>query len=216
MTRFVIRVWLPDKPGALGRVASAIGSVGASLIGIDILEEDGGYAIDEFVVDAVDSVNATEKLIAALTFVEGVNIEDIRLQPTDVIDPRLDALQTAGDLVDQETVDGLRKTLVIRSQQDLKADWAALVSLLPDDNDFVVEGNAPAQGWVRAFVEGSRTSEAFTHGKSGPDDTAWAELSDAKQVLVLGREGRPFRARERDQLFALVRIADRLLTSRLN
>src|SRR4051794_35112398 len=101
MARFIIRVWLPDRPGALGRVASAIGSVGASLIGIDILEQDGGYAIDELVVDAVDSINAVEKLVTALHFVEGVNVEDIRESPGEIIDPRVDALDTAAELVDQ-------------------------------------------------------------------------------------------------------------------
>ncbi len=36
---------------------------------------------------------------------------------------------------------------------------------------------------------------------------AWAELPTVGRTLVLGREGRPLRARERRQLLALARIA---------
>lgn len=34
----LIRAWLPDRPGALGAVASRIGAVRGDVIGIDILE----------------------------------------------------------------------------------------------------------------------------------------------------------------------------------
>jgi hypothetical protein len=45
-------------------------------------------------------------------------------------------------------------------------------------------------------------------GLGGPDDVAWAEMETATMVLVIGRRGRPFRARERQQLTALARIAN--------
>src|SRR6478672_7764897 len=34
----VLRVWLPDRPGALGAVATRIGAVRGDVIGIDIIE----------------------------------------------------------------------------------------------------------------------------------------------------------------------------------
>ena len=46
MPVFVLRVWVPDRPGALGAVASRIGAVRGDLIGIDILERGAGRAID--------------------------------------------------------------------------------------------------------------------------------------------------------------------------
>jgi hypothetical protein len=61
-------------------------------------------------------------------------------------------------------------------------------------------------------VAGSRTSAAVAAGECGPDDVAWAALADASIALVLGRRGRPFRARERRQLGALARIVDARLT----
>jgi hypothetical protein len=206
--RFVLRVWLPDKPGALGRVASAIGSVGASLVGIDILEQDSGYAIDELVVEAVDSVNAAEKLVVALTFIEGVNVEDIRESPSAVIDPRVDALETAAELVESGNRDELFDVLLHRARHDMEADWATVVDFESEEPLSSI-GELPAIPWVKAFVVGSRSSvDAVAAGHHGTDDIAWADLETTRAALVIGREGRPFRARERSQLAVLARIAD--------
>jgi len=206
--RFILRLWLPDRPGALGRVASAIGSVGASLAAIDILEQEGGWAIDEIVVDAVDAPNAAEKLIAALRFVEGVNVEDIRETHGEVIDPRVDALETAAELVEQADAESLLQTLVQRAAHDMSADWAALMQLSAD-SPLASTGEVPSAAWIRAFVAGSRSSDALSQAAAGLDDIAWAELVKAEAVLVVGRDGRPFRQRERRQLAPLARIADR-------
>ena len=51
MAGYVVRIALPDRPGALGLVASRIGAVGGDIVAIDILERDGGQAVDEFVVE---------------------------------------------------------------------------------------------------------------------------------------------------------------------
>ena len=39
MITVVIRVWMPDRPGALGQVASRIGAVRGDVLGIEILEQ---------------------------------------------------------------------------------------------------------------------------------------------------------------------------------
>ena len=39
-----LRVWLPDRPGALGAVASRIGGVKGDVVGIEILEQGAGRA----------------------------------------------------------------------------------------------------------------------------------------------------------------------------
>ena len=44
----LIRVWLPDRPGALGLVASRIGAMRGDIVGIDVLETGEGVAVDEF------------------------------------------------------------------------------------------------------------------------------------------------------------------------
>jgi UTP:GlnB (protein PII) uridylyltransferase len=50
----LVRVWLPDRPGALGLVASRIGSIGGDIVGIDVLERGEGVAVDEFAVEIAD------------------------------------------------------------------------------------------------------------------------------------------------------------------
>ena len=56
-------------------------------------------------------------------------------------------------------------------------------------------------------MDGSRSSDVLTAGEGGPDDLAWSSLPEGGLTLVVGHHGRPFRARERRQLAALVRIA---------
>lgn len=67
MTRYVVvRVWLADRPGSLGQLASKIGAVGGDLVGIDILERDGARAVDELTVELPDGFSP-ESLAAALS-----------------------------------------------------------------------------------------------------------------------------------------------------
>jgi hypothetical protein len=73
----------------------------------------------------------------------------------------------------------------------------------------VAMGATPPGPWLEAFVNGSRAAASLSPGlDSGPDDVAWAEMESAELVAVLGRRGRPFRARERRQFAALARIVD--------
>ncbi|HEY3004627.1 MAG TPA: ACT domain-containing protein, partial [Kribbellaceae bacterium] len=50
---FLLRLILPDRPGSLGTVASALGEVGADIHAIEIVEHrrDDGTAVDDVVVD---------------------------------------------------------------------------------------------------------------------------------------------------------------------
>jgi ACT domain-containing protein len=51
MPRFVVRIELTDRPGALGLVASRIGAVGGDIVAVDILDRAEGRAVDEFVIE---------------------------------------------------------------------------------------------------------------------------------------------------------------------
>lgn len=205
MTTFVVRVWVPDRPGALGSVASRIGAVRGDLVGIDILERGGGRAIDELLVDLPDD-GLVPLLISEVEEVDGVDVEDVRPAADWLADPRLDALETAAVLVEQHTVADLLDRLVSHAIHDFSAEWAAVVDL-DSPVPMTTVGSVPPAPWLEAFVAGSRAS-APAAGLGGPDDVAWAELETASLVLVIGRHRRPFRARERQQLAALARIAN--------
>lgn len=206
MPVFVLRVWVPDRPGALGAVASRIGAVRGDLIGIDILERGAGRAIDELVVELPDA-DLVPLLINEVGQVDGVDVEDIRTAPATVVDPRLDALETAALLCEKRDVEELVEALADRARHDGEAEWAAVLNVEAGASLSSV-GAAPPTPWLLAFVAGSRTSVLLASGESGPDDVAWAALPGADLALVLGRRGRPFRARERRQLAAVARIAD--------
>src|SRR3954468_4157991 len=203
---YVVRVWIPDRPGALGAVASRIGAVHGDVVGIDILERGADRAIDELTVELPDD-GLVDLLVTEIKAVDGVAVEDIRPARDGVRDPRLDALETAATLVSSSSVGDLLSSLAKHAIRDFGADWAAVL----DDRDAVLhaaEGDVPAAAWLHAFVQGSRTSEAVASGRSGPDEIAWASLPEAGLHLVLGRPGRQLRAVERRQVAALASIAD--------
>ena len=206
METYVVRVWMPDRPGALGQVASRIGAVRGDVVGIDILERGGGRAIDELAVRLPDP-GLVELLVAEIRAVDGVDVEDVRPAGGALPDPRLDALETAALLVAARDGDELLASLVERTRHDLAAVWAAVVDLAAPGTR-AATGDAPSAAWLQAFVEGSRSSATVAAGESGPDDVAWAALPAASLSVVLGRTGRPLRARERRQLAAVARIAD--------
>jgi hypothetical protein len=206
MATFVVRVWLPDRPGALGAVASRIGAVRGDLTGIEILERGAGRAIDELVISLPDD-DLLPLLISEMSQVDGVDVEDARPLQTMLRDPRLDALETAAILVDQQAVDPLLEALATHARHDFEAAWCTIIDL-SGPVALATVGEPPPAPWLGAFVAGSRSSVRVAAGECGPDDVAWSPLATADLALVLGRNGRPFRARERHQLSALARIAD--------
>lgn len=77
MHSFVLRIRLPDRPGALGQVASRIGSVGVDIVAIDILQRGEGSAVDEFEVELA-STDLVDLLRSEIHEVDGVTVEEIR------------------------------------------------------------------------------------------------------------------------------------------
>lgn len=72
-----VRVSLPDRPGALGAVASRIGAVGGDIVSVDILRRGDGVAIDEFVVE-LPPATPIALLIAEIHEVDGARAEEVR------------------------------------------------------------------------------------------------------------------------------------------
>jgi hypothetical protein len=205
METFVVRVWVPDRPGALGQVASRIGAVRGDVVGIDILERGAGRAIDELIVELPDA-DLISLLLAEIDQVDGVDVEDVRPAPAQHADPRLDALETAALLVGAGSPGELLAALVAHARRDFGAEWAVVVDL--DERVLLAShGAPPPPGWLVAFVAGSESSAAVCSGECGPDDVAWGSLGLSRLALLLGRQGRPFRSKERHQLAALCRIA---------
>ena len=204
----MVRVWLPDRPGALGLVASRIGAVDGDIVGIDVLEQGDGVAVDEFAVQLRDGASV-DLLVREIEEVDGVSVEEVR-EVEHFPDPRLDALESAARLCGAGSVHELHDTLVRQIRAEFLADWAAL--LAPGRVTTVDGTGYPSGDLMAALAAGTAASPRVADGSTGPDDLAVARLDVHDATLLVGREGRGFRRRERAQLRALARVADRAWT----
>ena len=219
-----MRVWLPDRPGALGQVASRIGSVRGDIVGVDVLECDGGVAIDEFAVNLADP-ELVPMLVREIEEVDGASVEEVRLV-NHFPDPRLDALESATRLCQVGSVKELQGALVEQVRKEFLAEWAALVVGVGPEEEHAggngadrgtaavaaTAGEAPADDHIEALALGVAASPLVASGAAGPEDLAAAPLTNHRAVLLASRSGYAMRERERGQLIALGRIADRLWT----
>ena len=70
---FLMRVVLPDRPGSLGAVATAMGTVGADISAVEIVEKYEGYAVDDFMVD-IPPGTLPDALVTACITIPGVQV----------------------------------------------------------------------------------------------------------------------------------------------
>jgi hypothetical protein len=198
---FVIRVWLPDRPGALGSVASRVGAVKADVIGIDIIERGAGRAIDELVIDLPDG-DLVDLLLAEIDQVEGVDVENIRPLAGPPPDPAVLALDIALRVRDAGDGGGSLQVVVDGAVQLLGADWAALVDTGGSRVMAASGDEMPNEGWLIAFVQGAMTEGAPVDLQ----ELAVAPLSSAGLALVVSRGHSPLRGREQQVLEGLAAL----------
>ena len=74
---YLLRVQLEDRPGSLGSLAVALGSVGADILSLDVVERAAGYAIDDLVVELPPGA-MPDMLITAAEKLNGVYVDSIR------------------------------------------------------------------------------------------------------------------------------------------
>ncbi|MEI7886797.1 MAG: ACT domain-containing protein [Actinomycetes bacterium] len=198
MTTYVLRVWVPDRPGALGAVATRIGAVQADVIGIDIIERGAGRAIDDLVIDLPDG-DSVETLLAEMNQIEGVDVEDIRELDGAPPDPARQALHVAGLIQRGASLKQQLCRLVEGAQGLIGADWAVVIDLETSALRSFVGEDMPSEKWICAFVAGATTGGVSREH----EDIAVTALPDPKLKLVVGRGRLPIRARERCVLEAL-------------
>ena len=74
---FLLRVVLPDRPGMLGAVATAIGQAGGDIVSLDVVERGPGGAVDDLLV-VVPPGGLADRLISSAQSVPGVVVESLR------------------------------------------------------------------------------------------------------------------------------------------
>ncbi len=202
----VVRVWMDDRPGALGSLAARIGSVGGNLVGIEILERGAGRVIDELVV-TLPGPEVVELLVREMQQVDGVDVESIRPVAGILHDRHVDLLDLAVDVVGSVTPPAVLRSLCDGVASSFDATWAALV----DRATGVLGGTGerPSDAWVVAFVAGTSGQGPTT--PVGMDETIAIDIGSSGIVLVVDRTGEPFRERERRWITALCRVAGAVL-----
>ena len=72
---FLLRVELPDVPGSLGRVATAIGEAGGDIEAIEIVEKrhDEGVAVDDVLLEMKDGA-MPDSVVSACNALDGVRV----------------------------------------------------------------------------------------------------------------------------------------------
>src|SRR5438270_12968001 len=197
----LVRVWLPDRPGALGQVASRIGSLRGDIVGVDVLECDGGVAIDEFAVNLAEA-DLVPMLVREIEEVAGASVEEVRVV-NHFPDPRLDALESATRLCQATSLKELHEALVDQVRREFLAEWAALiVDVGPEEGHAdgngaattgpgghhatvaATAGDAPGTDHLEALALGVAASPLVASGAAGPEDPAAAPLATHRAVLL--------------------------------
>ena len=75
MAIFRVQISLPDRPGSLGAVASAIGFAGGNIRGLVVLRSEDGRGIDDITI-AIPGSDSTD-LLNVLNAIGGVEVLSI-------------------------------------------------------------------------------------------------------------------------------------------
>ena len=185
----VVRVWLADRPGSLGQVASKIGDLGGDLVGVDILERDGSRAVDELTIELADG-SSPDDVAEALSRLPGVEVEDLRHLVYRVPDADRDPLGAAVLIAESSSMTELLSALGQGVCAAFACDWSTVLDTgKPWATSLAEAGPPPGCGLVgrlRGWREGRSLACRRRCG------TGWASgrcLGSAR-VLRCGRGGR--------------------------
>ena len=178
---FLLRVELPDVPGSLGRVATAIGMAGGDIEAIEIVEKRAdGTALDDVLLEAAEGT-MPDSIVSACNALDGVHVVFVSRYPA------------GGNLtLDLEAVEELTAApsdaldkLVELLPRTFRADWAARVHRVKG----VVHGTSAAPEELD-FVDLDGPSRL---DPETPDDVTLyaAARLDGNEIVVIGRRGGP-------------------------
>ena len=218
MPSYLLRVQLEDRPGSLGSLAVALGSVGADILSLDVVERAAGYAVDDLVVDLPSGAMA-DMLITAAEKLKGVYVDSIR--------PHTGLLEAHRELelIDHvAAADGKLKrfqVLVDEAPKVLRVGWCTVTQLTREGPQRLVgspgapETQAAETPWLPIDHAEALDAGADWVPQVWRDmDTtlAAAPLGDARTAVVLGRPGGPvFRPSEVARLGYLAGIIATIL-----
>ncbi|PWN03252.1 amino acid-binding protein [Nocardioides silvaticus] len=178
---FLLRVELPDVPGSLGRVASAIGTAGGDIAAIEIVEKrPDGTALDDVLLEVAEGT-MPDSVVSACNAIDGVRVVFVSGYP---VGGNLTLDLEAVEELTASPDDALDK-LVDLLPRTFRVDWAARVHRVKG----VVHGTSAAPEELDFVdIEGPTRLEPET-----PDDVTLyaAARLDGNEIVVIGRRGGP-------------------------
>ncbi|MEI6253095.1 MAG: amino acid-binding protein [Mycobacteriaceae bacterium] len=196
MRSYLLRVELEDRPGTLGALAVALGTVGADILSLDVVERGQGYAVDDLVVD-LPAGAMPDALITAAEALPGVRVETIR--------PHNGLLEAHRELeliqhVAAADRDEKLRVLVDEAPRVLRVGWCTVVELTETGSRRVVgssgapETQAASTPWMPIAAATALDINAEWVPQLWQDmntSLAAAPLGDPRTAMVLARPGGP-------------------------
>ncbi|MGH4024672.1 MAG: ACT domain-containing protein [Pseudonocardiaceae bacterium] len=198
---FLIRVQLPDRPGALGAVATALGNVGGDILSVDVVERGSGIAIDDLVVE-LPSGRQPDVLITAAESIEGVEVDAVR--------PWAGVLDTHRELelVEEVAADPGNGLQIFTNgvPKIIRAGWAIVLTVTEDKPHRVAASQAAPETLTVQLPWWPLRRATILDGEERWVPPPWRELGtelaasplgSTERALLVGRPGGPmFRAAE--------------------
>ncbi|HVN10921.1 MAG TPA: ACT domain-containing protein [Kineosporiaceae bacterium] len=186
-----IRLKVPDRPGSLGRVASAIGAASGDIAGVDVLDNEAGQALDDVVVQVRDTSHLT-RVLDGLAAVPGVEVVGVH-HPAPPVPGHAD-LQLVAQVLARP--DRSLQTLVDGAPVALGVDWAAILHA-DDEGLSAVAASPDAPAGLPAVNGALRLRAVQIPVPDGPSHPGvLVPLEGCPLGLVLGRAGLEFHSRE--------------------
>jgi len=193
---YLLRVLLPDRPGMLGAIATALGEVGADILSVDVVERSAGIAVDDLIVELPPGKLA-DSLVTAAVSVPGVSVESIQryYAGTGEAHRELELLEALAAAPDRAA-----ELLVSGAPRIFRAGWAVVVRY--DERGPLVETASPAAPdlgdldlpWLplaRAQVLDPTARWVPADWRALGTELAAAPLGDPDRAVLVGRPGGP-------------------------
>ena len=186
-----MRISLPDRPGSLGAVATALGEAGVNIHAMEIVERTGGAVVHDFLVRSAPD-RLIDSVVAACHRIPGVSVDWVSRYPSD------GNLQSDLETLESMTRDPghAAEILLTASPIVFRAHWALLVSVSPAPTITLGTAMAPeldgqGLGQFGSFdtIHRVELHDGWLPGW-GSATAAVAPLA-GENALVVGRQGGP-------------------------